>query len=104
MSDRGNSHPEVEIIPPGAPDPARRSAQRGSGQDRTRIWAWSSDPRYGGLRYGRPGPLGLVAIFAALAALGALGFFVFLGALAITLPLIGAVVLVGILGSILRRL
>ena len=104
MSDRGNSHPEVEIIPPGAPDPARRSDQRASNRERARVWAWSSDPRYGGLRYGRPGPLGLVAIFAALAALGALGFFVFLGALAITLPLIGAVVLVGILGSILRRL
>jgi hypothetical protein len=56
------------------------------------------------LRYGRPGPLGLIAIFAALAMLGALGFFVFLGALAITLPLIAAVLLAGIVGGILRRL
>jgi hypothetical protein len=102
MSDRGNSHPEVEIIPPGAPDPVRRNDQRG--KDRARVWAWSNDPRYGGLRYGGPGPLGVVAIVAALAGLGALGLFIFLGALAITLPLIGAVVLAGILGGILRRL
>jgi hypothetical protein len=104
MSDRSNSHPEAEIIPPGAPDSARWSDQRGSGRERARVWAWTNDPRYAGLRRGRPGPLGLIAIFATLAALGALGFFVFLGALAITLPLIAAVVLVGILGGILRRL
>jgi len=104
MSDRGDSHPEVEIIPPGAPDPARWSDRRGGGREQTRVWAWSSDPRYAGLRRGRPGPLGLIAIFAVLAAVGALGFFIFLGALAITLPLIGALVLVGLLGGILRRL
>ena len=105
MSDHGDRHPEAEIIPPGAPDPAPRwSDPRGGGQQRTRVWAWSTDPRYRGLRYGRPGPLGLIAIFAALALVGALGFFVFLGALAITLPVIAALVLAGILGGILRRL
>ncbi|HEY1505403.1 MAG TPA: hypothetical protein VGF92_13940 [Stellaceae bacterium] len=104
MSDRHNGHPDAEIIPPGAPDPMRWADQRGNGQERARIWAWSNDPRYARLRSGRPGPLGVIAIFAALAALGALGFFVFLGALAITLPLIAAVVLVGLLGGILRRL
>ena len=104
MSDHGNRRPEAEIIPPGAPDPTRWADRRGNGRERARVWAWSNDPRYAGLRVGRPGPLGMVAIFAALAALGALGFFVFLGALAITLPLIGALVLVGILGGILRRL
>ena len=104
MSDRHNGHPEVEIIPPGAPDPARWSDRLGNRQERTRVWAWSNDPRYGRLRYGRPGPLGLIAIFAGLAALGALGFFVFLGALAITLPVIAALVLAGIIGGILRRL
>jgi hypothetical protein len=104
MSDHGNNHPEAEIIPPGAPDPARWSDQRGQGRGRGRVWAWSNDPRYAGLRHGRPGPLGLIAIFVTLAALGALGFFVFLGALAITLPLIAALVLVGLLGGILRRL
>ena len=105
MSDSDNRHPEAEIIPPGAPDPERWSDRRGAEtRGRTRVWAWSNDPRYAGLRHGRPGPLGLVAIFAALAALGVLGFFVFLGALAITLPLIAALVLVGILGGILRRL
>ena len=77
---------------------------RAGGQEQARVWAWSSDPRYAGLRRGRPGPLGLIAIFAVLAALGTLGFFVFLGALAITLPLIAAVVLIGLLGGILRRL
>lgn len=104
MSDHGNSRPEAEIIPPGAPDPTRWADRRGNGRERARVWAWSNDPRYAGLRTGRPGPLSLIAIFATLAALGALGFFVFLGALAITLPLIGALVLVGILGGILRRL
>ncbi|HEX4194708.1 MAG TPA: hypothetical protein VHY80_16490 [Stellaceae bacterium] len=104
MSDRSNNHPEAEIIPPGAPDPMRWADRRGNGPERARVWAWSNDPRYTGLRRGRPGPLALVAIFIALAALGAVGFFVFLGALAFTLPLIGAVVLVGVIGGILRRL
>ena len=104
MSDRGNNHPEAEIIPPGAPDPTPWANQRGNGRERARVWAWSSDPRYAGLRHGRPGPLGLIAIFAVLAALGALGFFVFLGALANTQPLIAALVLVGLLGGFLRRL
>lgn len=110
MSDR--DHPDAEIIPPGAPDPARWQAQhdqqgrnrRGAGPGQRRVWVWSNDPRYARLRAGRPGPLGLIVIFAALAVLGALGFFVFLGALAITLPLIAAVVIVGVLGGILRRL
>lgn len=104
MSDRSNSRPEVEIIPPGAPDPARWSNRRGNGREQARVWAWTNDPRYAGLRHGRPGPLGLVAIFAALTVLGGLGFLIFLGALAITLPVIAALVLVGLLGGILRRL
>jgi hypothetical protein len=104
MSDRGNGHPEAEIIPPGAPDPARWRDRSARGRENAKVWAWSSDPRSARLRYGRLGPLGLVAIFAALAALGALGFFIFLGALAITLPVIAALVLAGILGGILRRL
>lgn len=65
---------------------------------------WSSDGRGTRLRYGRPGPLGLVVVFAALAGLGALGFFVFLGAVAITLPIIAAVLIAGLIGGILRRL
>jgi hypothetical protein len=106
MRDRGDNRPEAEIIPPGAPDRGRWSDPRGNAgePERTRVWAWSNDPRYGRLRYGRPGPLGLVAIFASLAALGALGFFIFLGVLAVTLPLIAGVMLLGILGGILRRL
>jgi hypothetical protein len=105
MSDR--DRPEAEIIPPGAPDPSRWQDRRdphGPGQGQRRVWVWSSDPRYARLRAGRPGPLGLVVMFAALALLGALGFFVFLGALAITLPLVAALVLIGLLGGILRRL
>ena len=104
MTDSRDNRPEAEIIPPGAPDPARWADRRAGGQEQARVWAWSRDARYAGLRRGRPGPLGIIAIFAVLAALGALGFFVFLGALAITLPLIAAVVLVGLLGGILRRL
>jgi hypothetical protein len=104
MSDPANRRPEVEIIPPGAPDTGRWADRRSEGRERARVWAWSNDPRYAGLRSGRPGPLGLVAIFVALVALGAVGFFVFLGALAFTLPLIGALLLVGLLGGILRRL
>jgi hypothetical protein len=104
-----NRHPEAEIIPPGA-DPARwQGPQDRQGRDRqrpgdARIWVWSNDPRYRGLRSGRPGPLGLFVVFAALAALGALGFFVFLGAIAITLPIIAALVIVGLIGGLLRRL
>jgi len=104
MSDRGNNRPEAEIIPPGAPDPARWRDRRADGREGARVWAWGNDARYGRLRYSRPGPLGLIAIFAGLAVLGALGFFVFLGALAITLPVIAALILAGILGGILRRL
>jgi len=108
MSDRSDNRPEAEIIPPGTPDRGRWGDRRDGGPERerirTRVWAWSNDPRYRGLRYGRPGPLGLIAIFVTLAALGMLGFFVFLGALAVTLPLIAALVLLGILGGILRRL
>jgi hypothetical protein len=104
MNDRPNGHPDAEIIPPGAPDPTRWDDRRAGRRENARVWAWSSDPRYAGLRRGRPGPLALFAIVAGLAALGALGFFVFLGALAITLPIIAALVLAGILGGILRRL
>ena len=103
MSDERNRRPEAEIIPPGAPDPARWRDQRGTRQEQ-RVWAWSNDPRYARLRVGRPGPLGLFAIIAGLAALGALGFFIFLGALALALPVIAALVLAGILGGFLRRL
>ena len=102
MSDR-DRHPDAEIIPPGPTDRPWQDRRRG-GRNRTRVWVWSNDPRYTRLRHGRPGPLGLIAIVLGLAALGALGFFVFLGALAITLPLIAALVLVGLLGGILRRL
>lgn len=106
-----NRHPEAEIIPPGA-DPAHWQDQRdpqgrsrqGPFSGQGRMWVWSNDPRYRGLRSGRPGPLGLFVVFAALAALGALGFFVFLGAIAITLPLIAALVVVGLVGGLLRRL
>ena len=102
MSDSPH-RPEPEIIPPGAADPAKwqdRRGRRGGAQ----VWIWSNDGRGTRLRYGRPGPLGMFAIFAALAALGAIGFFVFLGALAISLPLIAALVFVGLLAGLLRRL
>jgi len=109
--DRNARHPEAEIIPPGA-DPVRWKAQpnqQGRGQQdpfpgQSRVWVWSNDPRYARLRHGRPGPLGMLVVFAALVALGALGFFVFLGAVAITLPLIAALLIVGIIGGVLRRL
>jgi len=104
MSDQGNRRPEAEIIPPGTPDPARWRDRRGNAREQQRVWAWSNDPRYARLRVGRPGPLGLIAVFAGLAVLGALGFFVFLGALAIALPVIAALVVFGIIGGILRRL
>src|SRR5579875_3622993 len=99
--DANARHPEAEIIPPGADPAARWQDSRGrqgpfSGRDR--MWVWSNDLRYRGLPYGRPGPLGMLAIFAALAALGAIGFFVFLGAVAITLPLIAALMVAGIVG------
>ena len=96
--------PEPEIIPPGAGDPERWQDRRQQRRSTAQVWVWSSDQRGTRLRYGRPGPLGLLAIFAGLAALGAIGFFVFLGALAITLPLIAAVVILGFIAGVLRRL
>jgi hypothetical protein len=103
MSDRDHRRPEPEIIPPGTGDPSPWQDQRGENRN-ARVWAWSSDGRGAKRRYGRPGPLGLAAIFIGLAALGALGFFVFLGALALTLPVIAAVMLIGIVAGIWRRL
>jgi hypothetical protein len=102
MSEPTRRPPEPEIIPPGAPEP--RWQDRPRGRSNTQVWFWTNDRGGTQLRYGRPGPLGLVILFAALAALGALGFFVFLGALAITIPVIAALVLVGLIGGVLRRL
>ncbi len=101
MSEQSH-RPEPEIIPPGAAESARWQDRRSGGGQR--VWVWSSDQGGTRLRYGRPGPLGLVLVFAALAALGALGFFVFLGALAIAIPVVAALVFVGVIGSVLRRL
>jgi hypothetical protein len=96
--------PEPEIIPPGAADTAKWQDQRRHSRDDARIWAWTSDQRGTRLRYGRPGPLGLFVIFATLAALGAVGFFVFLGALAIAIPVIAALIFVSLVAGVLRRL
>ena len=95
--------PEPEILPPGAADPAQWQDRRQTGRD-ARVWIWTSDPRGSRLRYGRPGPLGVVMIFAALAALGVIGFFVFLGVLAIAIPVAAALVFVGFVAAVLRRL
>jgi hypothetical protein len=102
MSDPSH-HPEPEIIPPGAADPATWQDRRRRGGD-ARVWVWTDGQQGTRLRTGRPGPLGLVLIFAALAVLGALGFFVFLGALAISIPLIATLVFVGLVAGVLRRL
>jgi hypothetical protein len=102
MSEPTRRPPEPEIIPPGAPTPTWDDVRRA--RNTTRVWVWTNDRGGTRLRYGRPGPLGLVILFAGLAALGALGFFVFLGALAITIPVVAALVLVGLIGGVLRRL
>ena len=107
MSDRDDHRPEPEIIPPGAnPAPWQdpRGPRLGQGQGRERVWVWSNDPRYARLRPGRSGSLGLVLVIAVLTAVGALGFFIFLGVLAIALPVIAALMIVALLGGILRRL
>ncbi len=103
MSDRDHRRPEPEIIPPGTGDPSPWQDQSGTNRD-PRVFTWSSNGRGTRLRFGRPGPLGLVAIVVGLAALSALGFFILLGALAITLPVIAAVMLIGIVAGIWRRL
>ena len=103
MTEPTRRQPEPEIIPPGAPDPAKWQDQRDPRRD-ARVWIWTNDPRGAGLRHGRPSPLGFVMIFAALAALGALGFFVFLGALAIAIPVVSALVFAGLVAGALRRL
>lgn len=92
-----------EIIPPNAADTAQWQDQRRRDRD-GRIWVWTSDQHGTRLRYGKPGPLGMFVVFAALAALGALGFFVFLGALTILIPFIAALVVIGLVAGIVRRL
>jgi len=105
MSERDKSRPEPEIIPPGHPETGPRDnlwQDRRAGTGRSRVW--QSGQRGAYMRVGRPGPLGIVLLFAAIGALGALGFFVFLGALAITIPIVAALVIAGLIGGILRRL
>ncbi len=98
--------PEIEIIPPGQPDRrgADRHRSRRAGRDDARVFVWSSGPQGMHFRAGRPGPLGLFAVFLGIAALASLGFLVFLGVAAIALPLIGALILAGVVAGILRRL
>ncbi|MGH7034439.1 MAG: hypothetical protein ACREFL_11970 [Stellaceae bacterium] len=98
--------PEVEIIPPGQPEPRRPrwSQNRDRSQDDTRVFVWSNEPGAAPFRYRRPGPLGIFLIFLGLAAFSAVGFLVFLGIAALALPLLGALVLGAILAGILRRL
>ena len=98
--------PEIEIIPPGQPEPRKpRWAQnRERPQDDARVFMWSNEPGAAPFRYGRPGPLGIFLIFLGLAAFSAVGFLVFLGIAALTLPLLGALVLGVVLAGILRRL
>ena len=98
--------PEIEIIPPGQPEPRRPrwSQNRDRQQDETRVFMWSSEPGAAPFRYSRPGPLGIFLIFLGLAAFSAVGFLVFLGIAALTLPLLGALVLGVVLAGILRRL
>jgi len=101
MSD--SHRPEAEIIPPGTGDPTRWRDGRRDRRD-ARVWVWTSDARGTRLRYGRPGPLGLLAIFLALSALGAIGFFVFLGLAVISIPVIATLVLAGLIVGVIRRL
>ncbi len=97
MSEPTDRRPEPEIIPPGQPDP--REARSNPG-----VWTWSSDRHGARVQFHQPGPLGLIAIFLVLAALSALGLLIFLGLAAIMLPLIGVLVLAGIVAGVLRRL
>lgn len=104
MSER--TPPEPEILPPERQTQERPERRWGDQRkdDSAPFWIWTSDGRGRRLYAGRLGPLGLIAIFAALALLGALGFFVFLGALAIVIPVIGVLVIGAIVAGILRRL
>lgn len=108
MSEPGD-RPEVEIIPPGQPD-RHGAGPRGGGNrpgaNDPRVFMWSSDQNGTHLRYrqGRPGPLGLILVFLILGGLSVLGFLVFLGLAAIAVPLLGALILGGIVAGILRRL
>ena len=97
MSEPDDRRPEPEIIPPGRPIRAKRAATRGCGRG-------AATGRSARVQFHRPGPLGLIAIFLALAALSALGLLIFIGLAAIMLPLIGVLVLAGIVAGVLRRL
>ncbi len=107
MSEPPRRPPEPEIIPPDRPEherPHARWQEQGGPQGQSRIWIWSGDQGRTRLYGGRPGPLNLILFFAAVAALGVLGFFVFVGALAIALPVIGMLILAALVIGVLRRL
>lgn len=96
--------PDVEIIPPGEAPRRDPRWQQGARDKDMRVFMWSSGPDGARFRYGRPGPLGLFLVFLGLAALSGLGLLVFLGIAALTLPLIGLLVLGAVLAGLLRRL
>ena len=97
--------PEIEIIPPSEAQRRGPRGQQGGARDNDmRVFLWSSGPDGARFRSGRPGPLGLFLVFLSLSAFAALGLLVLLGIAALTLPLIGALVLAAVLAGILRRI
>lgn len=107
MSEPPRRPPEPEIIPPDRPKHDERHGrwqEQGGPHDQSRIWIWRRDQGRTRLYGGQPGPFSLILFFAAVAALGVLGFFVFVGALAIALPVIGTLILAALVIGVLRRL
>ena len=102
MADRFNDDPnrprppraEVEILPPGHPDPRRRGAAPGDPQ------LWMSGHR---LTFRAPGPLALILGLLGLGLVAFAGFVVVLGLFLLWIPVLGALVAGVLLAALLRR-
>ncbi len=105
MSERDDpSRPEQEIIPPGQPT-QWQDGRAAKNQPRGFVWT-SAGPgvRSAQFQFHRPGPLGLFIIFLALAAAAGLALLLFVGLAVILVPVLGALILIGIVAGIVRRL
>ena len=105
MSDHDDHRPDQEIIPPGQPTPWQ-DGRTAKNPPQGFVWTSSSGPggRGARLQFHRPGPLGLLIIFLALAAASGLALLLFVGLAVVLMPVLGALVLIGIVAGIIRRL
>lgn len=102
MADRFNDDPnrprppraEVEILPPGHPDPRRR----GEASDTAQLWV--SGHR---LTFQAPGPFAVILGLLGLGLVAVVGLVIFLGLFLLWVPVLGALVAGVLLAALLRR-